>query len=242
MDNRVSERVENIVNLDDRSMLDEENKFYYDLEPMDISEPYTSSITDSTDHYSSNIEYHSENHDLLEDIFVSDQKERRKRGRRPIRPQDPIRKKTEEKDKYWLRAFRSYTYQNYNDIIKGLSKSDADFWQFYMSPDGKPGKGHKFLSYGKIYKTFLFSHTTFRSAFKNWFEQYGDELLKKKYEPGSDKWFVFYDYASKDLCYYDMPQPIPESPPSPLVCMTLDDVVPPEEFLLEFSEHTDTAL
>lgn len=109
-------------------MLDEDSKNYYDLDPMDLSEPYTSSITDSTDHYSSNLDSHSlENHDLLEDLFISEHKEKRKRGRRPIRPQDPIRKKTEEKDKYWLRAFRSYTYQNLSDLITGLPKDDVDF-------------------------------------------------------------------------------------------------------------------
>src|SRR5574343_341559 len=44
----------------------------------------------------------------------------KKRGRKPIRPLDPIKKKTEEKDKYWLRAFRAYMRAYYPTVRERL--------------------------------------------------------------------------------------------------------------------------
>ena len=31
--------------------------------------------------------------------------------------------------------------------------------------------------------------------FRKWFDENGEALLMKKYDYGSDNWFVFYDYA-----------------------------------------------
>jgi hypothetical protein len=139
---------------------------------------------------------------MLDDIFAGNRNDRPKRGRRPLRPYDPIRKKTEEKDKYWLRAFRSHIRKivENNEIIMG--NDEADFWEFYLGPNGKPGKGHKFLSYGKKYKGYLFANEFFVKRFRQWFEETGDQLLLKKYERGTAEWFVFYDYAARDLYYY----------------------------------------
>jgi hypothetical protein len=65
---------------------------------------------------------------------------KRKRGRKPLRPQDPIKKKTEEKDKYWLRAFRTYMQGAYPDIQSSLYPYDQCFWRCFLSAAGKPGK------------------------------------------------------------------------------------------------------
>jgi hypothetical protein len=139
---------------------------------------------------------------MLDDIFEVNRSDRPKRGRRPLRPYDPIRKKTEEKDKYWLRAFRSFIRKVVESGENQLEKEEADFWDFYLGTNGKPGKGHKFLSYGKKYKTFLFSNAYFVLRFRKWFDENGEGLLVKKYEPGTAEWFVFYDYAARDLYYY----------------------------------------
>lgn len=179
------------------SKMDQENP--YGLE--DISE-YTSSYSDSTDPLSSSLDrIVIDPNNMLEDIFAVDRNDRPKRGRRPLRPYDPIRKKTEEKDKYWLRAFRSHirkVVEEPNEFIK----EELDFWDFYLGPNGKPGKGHKFLSYGKKYKCYLFSNQFFVLRFREWFDANGELLLVKKYEPGTAEWFVFYDYAARDLYYY----------------------------------------
>mmetsp|Transcript_16738 Transcript_16738/g.16644 ORF Transcript_16738/g.16644 Transcript_16738/m.16644 type:complete len:243 (+) Transcript_16738:5-733(+) len=128
----------------------------------------------------------------------------KKRGRRPLRPFDPIKKKTEEKDKYWLRSFRSFMKFNYPKIEHTLSNQDKVFLQEYLSPRGKPDKGNKFLSYGKKYKDYLFSHQIFVDQYREWFKSYGQAELSKKCKVGSDLWFVYYDYASKDLFSYSV--------------------------------------
>ncbi|CAG9314807.1 unnamed protein product [Blepharisma stoltei] len=157
---------------------------------------------------------------------------RKKRGRKPIRPNDPIKKKTEEKDKYWLRVFRAYMKSRYSKIKQRLNTTEQLFWLEYLGPSGKPGKGNQFLSYGKKYKNFLFSEPIFVAAFRDWFQNNGHEDLSKKCQPGSDLWYVYYDYASKDLMNY-----IPhgassvDSGDSPLSCTS-----PPE---LQESPFTD---
>ncbi|CAG9321133.1 unnamed protein product [Blepharisma stoltei] len=127
---------------------------------------------------------------------------KKKRGRKPLRPFDPIKKKTEEKDKYWLRSFRSYMKFHYPQIENSLTEEDKEFWLFYLGSKGKPDKGGKFLSYGKKYKDFLFSHQNFIKEYRQWFAECGQAELNKKCEVGSDLWFVYYDYASKELLNY----------------------------------------
>ena len=139
---------------------------------------------------------------MLNDIFSVERNDRPKRGRRPLRPYDPIRKKTEEKDKYWLRAFRSHVRKVVESKELQMGKDELEFWEFYLGPNGKPGKAHKFLSYGKKYKTYLFSNPYFVDKFRTWFDSNGEALLLRKYEPGTGEWFVFYDYAARDLYYY----------------------------------------
>ena len=133
----------------------------------------------------------------LLDLHVGPTKKRR--GRRPLRPLDPVRKKTEEKDKYWLRAFRAYMRTAYPSLKDRMSPEDQNFWNLYLSPTGKPGKGGQFSSYGKAYKSFLFSQATYMRCFRRWFTEHGETELSKKCSRSTDLWFVFYDYASKDL-------------------------------------------
>ncbi|OMJ68615.1 hypothetical protein SteCoe_33877 [Stentor coeruleus] len=218
----------NIVDIDILvSQLNKENP--YDLE--DISS-YTSSFSESTDPLSSSFE--AINHDpnnMLEDIFAVDRNDRPKRGRRPLRPYDPIRKKTEEKDKYWLRAFRSYIRKVVESEDNHMGKDELEFWDFYLGPNGKPGKGHKFLSYGKKYKGFLFANNFFVHKFRQWFDDNGENLLMKKYEPGTAEWFVFFDYAARDLYYYSQPNMIKTSAPPPQAVGS--GPVPDDEFNLD---------
>ena len=144
---------------------------------------------------------------------------KKRRGRRPLRPLDPIRKKTEEKDKYWLRAFRSYMRSFYPSLRDRLCPEDQSFWEVYLSPSGKPGKGGQFSSYGRAYKSFLFSRPTFMKCFRRWFSECGETELTKKCARSTDLWFVFYDYASKDLyCHPDYHEDSLTSKDSPLVC------------------------
>ncbi|CAG9323727.1 unnamed protein product [Blepharisma stoltei] len=160
---------------------------------------------------------------------------RKKRGRKPIRPNDPIKKKTEEKDKYWLRVFRAYMKTRYSKLKPRLTQNEQLFWLEYLGPSGKPGKGNQFLSYGKRYKNFLFAEPIFVAAFRDWFQNHGHEDLSKKCKPGSDLWYVYYDYASKDLVNY-----IPhgassvDSGDSPLSCTS-----PPELQESPFNDDID---
>lgn len=50
-----------------------------------------------------------------------------KRGRKLLRPNDPVQKKTEERDKYWLRRFRIYVRKYFYKIEKTLNKTEATF-------------------------------------------------------------------------------------------------------------------
>lgn len=128
--------------------------------------------------------------------------ERKKRGRKPLRPLDPVRKKTEEKDKYWLRAFRAYMRAYYPTVRERLPSEEQEFWDFHLSPAGKPGKGNRFASYGKTYKQFIFSRPSFCQFFRQWFREFGELELSKKCPRGTDLWIVFHHYASHDLFYY----------------------------------------
>ena len=91
----------------------------------------------------------------------------KKRGRKPIRPLDPVKKKTEEKDKYWLRNFRKYIKENFSKISTNMSEEDLNFWTEHLGNQGVPEKGNKFSSYGKKYKNYLFSNYDFVSRFQN---------------------------------------------------------------------------
>lgn len=129
--------------------------------------------------------------------------EKKKRGRKPLRPLDPVRKKTEEKDKYWLRAFRAYMRMYYPTVREHMRSDDQEFWDWYLSAEGKPGKGNQFASYGKLYKQSIFSHSTFTLFFRQWFREFGDLELSKKCPRHSDLWIVFHEYATRDLCFYN---------------------------------------
>lgn len=166
---------------------------------------------------------------------------RKKRGRKPLRPFDPVKKKTEEKDKYWLRAFRGYMKVSYV-LLKGeMSVDDRAFWKEHLGPDGKPEKGRKYLSYGKKYKDFLFSHSTFVHHFQRWFIQFGEAELAKKYPRDTGLWFVFYDFGSKELYNYT---PSPDS--STASEMPVGDLLPPSDLfdmaMIDAEEAADALL
>lgn len=90
----------------------------------------------------------------------------------------------------------------YPKIAHDFTEEENAFWKDHLGLLGKPDKGNKFLSYGRRYKNYLFSHTTFVVYFKEWFQNYGQKELAKKCEPTSDFWFVFYDYGTKELLNY----------------------------------------
>lgn len=143
-------------------------------------------------------------------------KKGKKRGRKPNRPFDPVHKKTEEKDKYWLRAFRAYMLTRFAQIRKTMTAEERFFWRDYLGPEGKPEKGNRFSSFGKQYKNALFANPSFVQHFKEWFLAYGEIELLKKYSKQSPLWFVFYDYAAKDLLGYDPNSQKPAQPASSL--------------------------
>ena len=166
---------------------------------------YTSSVTCSTDPLTSLLDSSKNNDSLSLNDIVEEKKEEEKpkRGRKPLRPTDPIRTKTEEKDKFWLRAFRSYM-RKYIDIHwKEFCNDERLFWKYYFSANGKPGKKKRFLSYGKKYKMFLFECQFFKTNFREWFNMYGQSVLENKYKPGTNEWFVYYNYCETELFYYN---------------------------------------
>jgi hypothetical protein len=83
-----------------------------------------------------------------------------------------------------------------------LTQDDYSFWSDHLSVSGVPEKGKQFSSYGKKYKNHLFSNFDFVSRFQQWFIEHGEEEISKKYSRDSDLWFVFYDYAAKELFNY----------------------------------------
>jgi len=126
----------------------------------------------------------------------------KKRGRKPLRPQDPIRKKTEQKDKYWFRTFRSYMRESYSYLSAAMTSEVQDFWKVYLSLAGRPSKGGQFPSYSKEYKNYLFGQASFDEQFGRWFRCYGETALCLKYPRDSALWFVYYDYAASELVNY----------------------------------------
>ena len=83
-----------------------------------------------------------------------------------------------------------------------MTLEDRFFWREYLGPEGKPDKGNPYLSYGQKYKDYLFGHQTFTTHFREWFYERGEEALGRKYQKSSDLWFVYYDYALKELLSY----------------------------------------
>lgn len=196
----------------------------YHLEEMDLSE-YTSSITGSTDPMSGMVE-----NNILEGLLLIDSEEKLKsnekpkRGRKPLRPLDPIRTKTEEKDKFWLRAFRSYMGKSIDLLWKSFSNEEKLFWKLYFSSAGKPGKKKRFLSYGKKYKMFLFECSFFKEKFIDWFNNFGQTVLEKRYKIGSNEWFVYYNYCEVELCCYNHNKSSnANSVPCPVIDFTMAD-------------------
>ena len=166
--------------------------------------------------------------------------EKKKRGRKLLRPFDPVRKKTEEKDKYWLRAFRAYMRIYYPAVREHLRSDDQEFWDLYLSSAGKPGKGNRFASYGKVYKHFIFSHDTFSLFFRQWFREFGEVELSKKCARNSDLWLVFHEYATHDLCFYSE-EPRQDRMNSPVRVMDTAEVMQ-EEISLDVDMNPDALL
>ena len=127
----------------------------------------------------------------------------KKRGRKLNRPNDPIRKKTEEKDKYWLRAFRAYMKTHFVQVRKTMTAEDRFFWRDYLSPEGKPEKGNRFSSFGRQYKNALFSNESFVRYFQDWFCTFGEKELLKKCPRDTPLWTVLYYYAAEELLRYN---------------------------------------
>lgn len=173
------------------------------LPDLDIHLSDTETICSSCSCVEFSTNYEQEMDNQLErfafDVIQKPEKQKKKRGRKPLRPNDPIQKKTEIKDKYWLRAFRNFIKIHVSNLHKYFDKDSLAFWNFYISKSGKPGKDSKFLSYGKNYKSFLFAEKTFSSVFKGWFLNYGEIELSRKYEKGSDLWFIYFDYALHEI-------------------------------------------
>lgn len=217
-DDSVLESLEQILNLDSTSYWASRNHDAsppFPLSPESPSSPFLSA-SDSPDYEDapqSPLDYKPNSHNS---DYLLTQEAKKKRGRRPLRPFDPIKKKTEEKDKYWLRGFRAYMKTQYNQIRSELNAEERAFWRYYLGPGGKPEKGNVYLSYGKKYKNFLFSQRTFARLFQDWFTRCGEDELAKKCAPNSDLWFVFYDYGAKELLHYTVTE-LPEMPPASML-------------------------
>lgn len=125
---------------------------------------------------------------------------------------------------------------HYPKIEELSTEEDKAFWELYLSIKGKPDKGNLFLSYGKKYKDFLFSHQNFVQEYQAWFNELGQAELTKKCNVGSDLWFVYYDYASKDLYNYtvEREKESPQSEVSNEVCQTENQYSAMMEQLLGF--------
>jgi hypothetical protein len=68
-----------------------------------------------------------------------------------------------------------------------------------------------------VYKSFLFDNKFFKTRFKAWFSSEGDTVLERKYKPGTNEYFVYYNYCQTELfCYNEekvescMSQPCPD--------------------------------
>ena len=163
----------------------------------------------------------------------------KKRGRKPAHPTDQIRKKTEEKDKFWLRAFRAHMKTNYLSIRKELTAEERFFWREYLSPEGLPDKGNRYSSFGRRYKRELFGNGNFVGQFQEWFVRCGEAVLLKKCDRMSPLWGVFYDYGAKDLFNYHSASPQMDSgsaSPETRASPEPHDVSPHEEYQLMIEE------
>ena len=117
----------------------------------------------------------------------------KKRGRKKIRPLNPI--KTEIMDKFWLRGFREFMKVNISSLRSKLT--DLDFWNFFLGKAGNPGKKRKYLSYSKHYKEFLASNKSFCMVFIAWIMLYGPVKIPRKNFKGN--WDLYFSYLCTDL-------------------------------------------
>lgn len=91
----------------------------------------------------------------------------------------------------------------YPTVRERLRTDEQEFWDYHLSPNGKPGKGNKYASYGKNYKQFIFTQPSFCLFFRQWFREFGELELSKKCPRSTDLWIVFHQYAAHDLYYYN---------------------------------------
>ena len=129
----------------------------------------------------------------------------KKRGRKKVRPHDPVVVKSEVKDKFWIRRFRREWKQQFREIKPTLSPKDVQFWNQFLNSSCEPGKSSTFNSFNKLYKQFLFTKRTFRNHFTRWFVARGAQALSRKFSPDSDLWKVYYDYAYEELARVGTP-------------------------------------
>jgi len=118
-------------------------------------------------------------------------------------------KKTEEKDKFWLRAFRSAMKKNFHRIKKELATGDRSFWREYLSKEGEPGKTNRFSSYSRSYKDHLFGRPGFVLQFRKWLEKDGLQELENKHslDTEPDTYRVLLEYAREVLAVYQVDMP-----------------------------------
>ena len=141
---------------------------------------------------------------------VGTQTAKQTRGRKPSLLA-PVKgnKKTEEKDKFWLRAFRSAMRKHFHRKKKELASCDRSFWREYLSKDGEPGKNNRFSSYSRSYKNHLFSRHSFVKCFREWLATDGMQELRIKHNPELEPvtYQVLLEYAREVLFVYEVPQP-----------------------------------
>lgn len=133
-----------------------------------------------------------------EDVEESDRKKRKKdkckRGRKKIRPHNPI--KTEIMDKFWFRGFREFMKINYFDIRMYLDDEDVIFLHNFLSANGIPNKKGPYLSYSKAYKASLFSSKVFSKYFIAWAWFFS---LMKCYKKFKGNWELYCHYLFTEL-------------------------------------------
>ena len=117
----------------------------------------------------------------------------KKRGRKKLRPFNPT--KTEIMDKFWLRGFREFMKLNICELRHHLL--DIEFWNFFLSKSGNPGKKKKYLSYSRHYKDFLSSNKSFCMVFIAWIMLYGTIKIPRKNFKGN--WELYFNYLCTDL-------------------------------------------
>ena len=117
----------------------------------------------------------------------------KKRGRKKLRPLNPT--KTEIMDKFWLRGFREFMKMNQSELKPCLN--DQEFWTFFLSRSGNPGKKRKFLSYSKEYKKYLWGNKSFSTVFIAWIMLYGSIKIPRKNFKGN--WELYFNYLCTDL-------------------------------------------